>query len=69
MVFVVALFVRDVCLEIETHVSGSQRVSIVSPYRLLLNAERHGAEKNLSGARAAAALFLPPVGHAVRFRH
>jgi hypothetical protein len=36
---------HNVQQKIETHVSGSQRVSIVSSSGVLLSAERHGAEQ------------------------
>lgn len=49
---------HNIPLEIETHVSGSIRVSIARSFCRLLSAERHGAEQNRSGARAAEA-FAP----------
>ena len=53
-------------IELETRVTGCQRVSIVSSFCVLLTTERHGSEKNLSGARAA---DLPIVGQTLRFRY
>lgn len=49
-------------LEIVAYVSGSQRVSIVVSFRLSLRAERHGAEKNQSGAPCGWGAVPPDCG-------